>query len=127
MSPRNHHPDRRHFLRGLGVTLALPAMESLHSVARATEAPRSRKLLCVGSHLGLWPEGFFPKTAGEDYEMSLTLKGIESHRNDFTVFSHLDHNSSGGHSGVHNFLSGVKKSEASGFGAKNMTLDQAAA
>lgn len=84
-------------------------------------------MVCVGNHLGFWPGGFFPTTSGEDYKMSQTLKGIEKHRKDFTVFSNLDHGISGGHSAVHNFLSGVKKTEASGFDAKNMTIDQAAA
>ncbi|MEM7143533.1 MAG: DUF1552 domain-containing protein [Verrucomicrobiota bacterium] len=120
--------DRRHFLRGLGVSLALPAFDSLNTgFAATTEPARTKRLLCVGSHLGFWPDGFFPRTAGEDYEMSLTLGGIEKHRKDFTVFSNLHHGVGGGHSAVHSFLSGVKKSEAAGFGAKNMTLDQAAA
>lgn len=120
--------DRRQFLRGLGVSLALPAFDSLNTGFAAAPKPvRTKRLLCVGSHLGFWPDGFFPKTTGDDYEMSLTLGGIEAHRKDFTVFSNLDHEVNGGHSAVHSFLSGVKKSEASGFGAKNMTLDQAAA
>ena len=120
--------SRRNFLRGLGVTLALPAFESLHTgnlVASPETNPR--RLVCVGNHLGFWPGGFFPKSSGPDYETSLTLGPVERHRNDFTVFSNLDHDIKGGHSAVHSFLSGVRKSEAAGFPAKNMTIDQAAA
>ncbi|MEM7599954.1 MAG: DUF1552 domain-containing protein [Verrucomicrobiota bacterium] len=121
-------PSRRHFLRGLGVSLALPAFDSLNTGFSAEpDAEDPRRLVCVGSHLGFWPGGFFPTTAGRDYEMSQTLSAIERHRDDFTVFSNLDHGVNGGHSAVHSFLSGVKKTEAGGFGAKNMTIDQAAA
>ena len=58
---------------------------------------------------------------------ALTLKYIDSHRNDFTVLSNLDHGTGGGHSGVHVFLSSIRKEEAAGFPEKNMTLDQVAA
>ncbi|MDE0767142.1 MAG: DUF1552 domain-containing protein [Opitutaceae bacterium] len=129
MSLKKSSPiDRRHFLKGLGVILALPAFESLNVGFAASTKPQSpRRLVCVGNHLGFWPGGFFPKTAGKDYKTSLTLGGIDRHRDDFTVFSHLDHGVSGGHSAVHSFLSGVRKSEAGGFAEKNMTIDQAAA
>ena len=120
--------SRRHFLRGLGFALALPAFESLNTGSLSASLNKQpRKMVCVGSHLGFWPGGFFPKNAGLDYETSLTLGAIDEHRRDFTVFSHLDHDLNGGHKAVHGFLSGVKKSEASGFAEKNMTIDQAAA
>ena len=78
--------DRRQFLSGLGVTLALPWLES----SAMAEAPRSKRLVCVGNHLGFYPGNFFPKTAGKNYETSSTLKPLEKHRDDLTVFSHLD-------------------------------------
>ncbi len=112
----------------MGVTLALPVLESVTSgMAAAPTAGAPRRLVCVGNHLGYWPGGFFPSEAGDDYETSPTLKAIDAHRNDFTVFSHLDHGTSGGHKGVHAFLSGVRKEEAGGFPEKNITIDQAAA
>ena len=119
---------RRHFLQGLGISLALPTFNSLSTGFAATaKTTQPRRLVCVGSHLGFWPGGFFPTTTGTDYKTSLTLRSIDRHRDDFTIFSNLDHGVSGGHSAVHSFLSGVKKSEAAGFEAKNMTIDQAAA
>ena len=127
-NPKTTPIDRRHFLKGMGISLALPAFNSLHTgYAASVESSSPKRLLCVGSHLGFHPQKFFPTDEGVDYTMSSTLKGIEKHRKDFTVFSHLHHGVGGGHGAVHSFLSGVKKSEASGFGAKNMTLDQAAA
>jgi hypothetical protein len=122
--------DRRQFLQGAGVALALPLLESqLSRVADAEhkQAVSPRRLVCIGNHLGFWPGGFFPSVAGEDYRVSPTLKAIDSHRENFTVFSNLDHGASGGHKGVHSFLSGIRKEESTGFPEKNRTLDQAAA
>ena len=115
--------NRRHFLQGAGVALSLPFLES----RMVYGAANPRRLVCVGNHLGFWPGGFFPEQPGKDYETSLTLKYINSHRNDFTIFSNLDHGTGGGHAGVHVFLSSVRKEEAAGFPEKNMTLDQMAA
>ena len=55
-----------------------------------------------------------------------TLKNIEKHRDHFTVFSHLDHDTAGGHGGVNTFLTGVRKQE-SGVPGKKCSLDQIAA
>jgi hypothetical protein len=120
--------DRRHFLRGLGMALALPAFESLN-VGFAASAPSAtpRRLICIGNHLGFWPGGFFPTAAGRDYALSKTLAPLEAHRSDFTVFSHLDHGTKGGHGAVHAFLTGVKKEESAGFPEKNISIDQVAA
>ncbi len=120
--------DRRSFLRGVGVALALPVLESFTSrVTAASAAGNPRRLVCVGNHLGFWPGGFFPKEAGLNFKSSPTLKPLDAHRGDFTVFSNLDDHTDGGHKGVHAFLSGIRKEEAAGFPEKNMTLDQAAA
>ena len=115
--------NRRHFLQGAGVALSLPFLES----SMVYGAANPRRLVCVGNHLGFWPGGFFPEQSGKDYETSLSLKYIDSHRNDFTIFSNLDHGTGGGHAGVHVFLSSIRKEEAAGFPEKNMTLDQVAA
>lgn len=56
-----------------------------------------------------------------------TLKPLEKHHNDLTVFSHLDHGLNGGHRAVQGFLNSIKKEEAAGFPLKNISLDQAAA
>jgi len=115
--------DRRQFLSGLGVTLALPWLESSTMAA----VPRNRRLVCVGNHLGFYPGNFFPKDSGKDYTSTSTLKPLEKHRDDLTVFSHLDHELNGGHKAVQGFLTSIKKEEAAGFPAKNMSLDQMAA
>lgn len=120
--------DRRHFLRGFGMALALPAFESLNvGFAAETPKPDPRRLICIGNHLGFWPGGFFPTSEGRDYAISQTLAPLQAHRADFTVFSHLDHGAKGGHGAVHSFLTGVKKEESAGFPEKNISIDQVAA
>ncbi|HBU58273.1 MAG TPA: hypothetical protein DEB48_00350 [Verrucomicrobiales bacterium] len=115
--------DRRRFLKGMGLGLALPWLES----SAMADAPRPRRLVCVGNHLGFYPGNFFPQDIGKDYTPTSTLKPLDQHRNDLTVFSNLDHELNGGHGAVHGFLTSIKKNEAEGFPAKNISLDQAAA
>ena len=116
--------DRRRFLQGSAIALALPRLESLGRTA--DEVPAApRRLVCVGNHLGFYPGNFFPQTEGVDYISTPTLKPLETHRNDLTVFSNLDHELNGGHKAVQGFLTSIKKEEASGFPTKNMSLDQA--
>ncbi len=120
--------DRRNFLRGAGLALAIPFFESTSTTAYgAIETVRNKRILAVGNHLGFYPGAFFPKEEGTDYVSSPTLKNIEGHRKNFTVFSHLDHDVGGGHGGVNSFLTGVKKQESKGFPEKNVSLDQIAA
>ena len=120
--------DRRRFLQGAGLSLALPLLESgVPRVFAAAPAQRPRRILAIGNHLGFYPPAFFPKAAGADYVSSQTLKNIEKHRKNFTVFSNLDHDATGGHSGVNAFLTGIRKKESDGFSEKNISLDQVAA
>ncbi len=59
--------------------------------------------------------------------LSKTLAPLQSFRENFTVFSHLDHGAKGGHGAVHAFLTGVKKEESAGFPERNISIDQVAA
>ncbi len=122
--------DRRNFLHGTGVALALPFLSSgLRNAVSASESreTNTRRLICIGNHLGFWPGGFFPTAEGHDYAISQTLTPLQKYRSDFTVFSHLDHDAKGGHGAVHSFLTGVKKEESAGFPEKNISIDQVAA
>ena len=46
--------NRRHFLKGIAVTLTLPSLESL--AARVSEPQAPRRHVCVGIHLVTVPE-----------------------------------------------------------------------
>lgn len=102
------YPDRRYFLKAGGVSLALPMLESFSSVSAkaASAAPAASRLVCVGAFLGYHRPEFYPERTGRDYEMTTLLKPIESFRNDFTVFSGLDHRAKNGHAAWENFLCG---------------------
>lgn len=127
MMKRRSHQSRRKFLQGTGIALALPLMESQLSRAEERVDANPRRLVCIGNHLGYYPGNFFPETDGKNYKISPTIKHIDAHRDDFTVFSNLDDGMTGGHKGVQAFLSGIRKDESSGFPDKNMTIDQVAA
>lgn len=116
-------PQRRTFLRGLGLSVALPLFEREAHAVTDTTAPM--RMVCVANPLGFIPDVFFPSQAGRDYKTTPLLAPLP--RDKFTVFSNLDHGVSGGHSGVHAFLSGIRDNEASQFAAKNITMDQRAA
>ena len=85
------------------------------------------RLVCVGNPLGMLPEAFFPGQTGSGYTPPPLLEPLERHRRRFSVFSHLDHGVSGGHRGVHAFLSGIKDQDASDWPERNISLDQRAA
>ena len=121
-STTNH--SRRRFLQAGGVCIALPALTQLEA-AGAVETPR--RMVCVGNEFGMYPGAFWPTKSGRDYELTQLLKPLESHRQDFSLFSHLDHGLKGGHFAVHTFLTGVKSAEAKGMPEGGISLDQRAA
>lgn len=125
----NRPMNRRTVLRGAGVCLALPLMESLlpRSAAAVEEASRTQRLVTIAEPFGVVQERFFPKATGMDYEMSPTLKPMERVKSDFTVFSNLDHGVRGGHQANHALWSGIKNTDRAAYPDGNITVDQRAA
>ncbi|NNC89182.1 MAG: DUF1552 domain-containing protein [Akkermansiaceae bacterium] len=128
--------SRRYFLKSAGVTLALPALESLTTSilgagrslgATVTKAAPPTRLVAIGNLLGFYQPEFFPQRSGADYAMPRLLKPLKPHRRHFTLFSGLDHGVKGGHFAVHSFLSGVLQMDAKGLPDGNISLDQRAA
>ena len=117
---------RRSFLRGSGVTLALPMLESMTPVfGKAAEPPR--RMLIIANNLGVLPKHFFPKAAGRNYELSPYLNALADFRDDFTVFSGLSHPGvSGGHSADNCLLTAARGAFKSGF-RNSISFDQFAA
>ncbi|MDF1738592.1 MAG: DUF1552 domain-containing protein [Verrucomicrobiales bacterium] len=112
---------RRHFVRGSGACLALPFFETF---ARADEPDATPRFVAVANPFGMIADAFFPTEAGLDAPLPENLRAFESLRGKFTVFSNIDHGISGGHSGTHAFLSGVRTQEAATMPNGNVTLDQ---
>ena len=114
--------------------MALPFLEAMGPIARAAvgEAARSSgvgspiRMVCGGKPLGLMPDTFFPKGEGSGYRMPEVLEPLTRHRDNFSIFSNLDHDVGGGHSAVHSFLSGIKDQDASDWPEGNISVDQRA-
>jgi hypothetical protein len=119
--------DRRCFLKGAGVSIALPMMESL-SPLRGASTPKEpvKRFVCLSNNYGVYQKAFFPDVnqPGKDYEMPETLKSLEKHRKNITLFQNLDHGFTGGHQGVPVFLSGVRPILAHNYTEGNISLDQ---
>ena len=119
--------NRRSFLKGAGVAIALPIMESLAPPALAATSKKPvKRFVCLSNNYGVYQKAFFPSTdqVGANYDMPETLKSLEKHRKDFTIFSNLDHGFTGGHQGVPVFLSGVRPILAHNYPEGNISLDQ---
>ncbi len=120
--------SRRSFLKGTGVCLALPALESMFpAFASVTVRQGPQRMVIVGNSFGMYQPAFFPKEVGADYVAPELLKPLDGLRKSFSIFSNLDHGLTGGHFGVHSFLSGVLKVDAKNMPDGNISLDQRAA
>ena len=105
--------DRRRFLKATGVTLALPMLESIPALGAASGGAKAKRLVCVGGYLGFHQEAIYPKETGRGYTMSQTLQPLVGHRDDFTIFSGLDHRAKHGHGEWANYLCGQKVGKVS--------------
>lgn len=128
---KSPHGDksRRTFLKAAGVSIALPFMDSNASAARPGPKPMSdpkMRMVCISSALGMNPQAFFPKSFDDDYALSPTLKSLADLRNDFTVFSHMDHPGIyTKHGAMNSLLSGIDAKHAAI--GENFSMDQVAA
>ena len=115
-------------LRGTGgALLVLPHLDAMAAPLATSEVPM--RMACIGLNFGLVPQLFFPEQTGRDYELTERLEPLRKLREDFTVFSGLDHgvNAKGGHGGVHAYLSGVLSKNSAGMPEANISIDQKAA
>lgn len=103
--PAGGRLGRRQFLRAGATAIALPALEAFS--APAVAAKGARNFVAIGTYLGWHQNAFFPKQAGRDYELSPTLAPLADLRDQFTVFSGLDHRAPNGHNAWNNFLCGM--------------------
>ncbi|MFN9717136.1 MAG: DUF1552 domain-containing protein [Planctomycetota bacterium] len=113
MTPQSALASRRNFLRGTGVSLCLPWLESLGGIAHAAEAGREpRRLLLICLPLGIYRDSFMPKQSGREYEMPEYLARLTDLRDRFTVVSGLEHPGvSGGHAAQTRIFTGVPSAE----------------
>ncbi|MFT6620986.1 MAG: hypothetical protein ACJASX_003903, partial [Limisphaerales bacterium] len=89
MNPRL---SKRHFLRGTGALIALPALESIGfqrfaSAASTAPAAPSKRAVFLSIGFGVTKETWYPdiNQTGADYELSEGLAPLARHKSDFTV------------------------------------------
>ena len=132
---------RRHFLRGVGVGVALPLFDSLGS-GRLLAAPESRlATTAAGAPLrtafvyfpnGAIPAAWWPTGDGTDFKFGRTLAPLEPFRKDIQVLGGLDHKTAdpgpdgaGDHArGNGTFLTGVRLKKSATDIRAGVSIDQ---
>ena len=136
--------SRRHFLRGLGACIALPAFASMPA-GRLLAGPASKlAATAAGTPLraafiffpnGAIPSAWWPKEEGGAYDFSATLKPLEAHRQHLQILGGLDHRAAepgpdgaGDHArGNGVFLTGVRLKKSATDIHAGVSIDQAMA
>lgn len=144
---RHFSLSRRHFLRGLGASIALPAFASLRPwTALGAGAVSAGKLASTASGAplrtafvffpnGAIPSAWWPNGEGKEFELGATLKPLEGHRQQLQVLGGLDHRAAepgpdggGDHArGNGVFLTGVRLKKSATDIQAGVSIDQAMA
>jgi len=129
------HLPRRTFLRGVGVTLALPLLDSMipaQTLTRKTAAAASPRLGFVYVPHGAIMDKWTPATEGSGFEFPPILKSLEPFRDRLNIVSGCGHRAADS-TAVHSlspttWLSGVRPKPTQGTDAfAGVTADQIAA
>jgi Protein of unknown function (DUF1552) len=135
------HLPRRTFLRGLGVTLSLPLLDSMipaqTPLARTAASPQIRLGLCFIPH-GAVINNWTPVGDGTDFDLSRTLTPLQPFKNQLVVISNLAHHNAapagpGDNGGDHTrspavYLNGLHPKRTDGADIRaGTTIDQIAA
>lgn len=137
MSTRLSSLDRRKFLRGTGIALALPWFETFLSKTSAAQSAEARKRFAAF----YLPDGvpmprtedpahqdwsWFPHGSGKDFQLTKCLAPLESLRDELTVFSGLSHpavRNIHGHRNADQFLTGADTGSGGDY-QNSISLDQ---
>jgi hypothetical protein len=120
--------DRRTFLKGAGVAIALPWLESLRAAEPGQAVPAKPRCMINLTHkFGMYAPSFHPSGAGAGYDMTDGLRPLERHRKVMTVFKNLGLSVSGGHAAAPCILSDMKRTEANSHPDGGITVDARAA
>ncbi|MCZ6671896.1 MAG: DUF1552 domain-containing protein [Verrucomicrobia bacterium] len=137
--------SRRHFLKGIGACVALPAFQSmLPGNLMAAESLRNAATTSTGAPLrtafvyfpnGAIPANWWPEGGIKDFAFKETLKPLEALRNSVQVMGGLDHqNATAGPDGAGDhargnsvFLTGVRLNKSATDIRAGISIDQAIA
>ncbi|MEN8715399.1 MAG: DUF1552 domain-containing protein, partial [Verrucomicrobiales bacterium] len=127
--------NRRHFLRGTGALIALPALESIgfrrfaSAASTATTAPK--RAVFFGMGFGVTKETWFPdiNQTGADYTLSEGLSPLARHQSDITVVQGCSNQfSNEAHWGSTFWLTGANRYSVPGQNmANSISVDQVVA
>ncbi|QDV44559.1 hypothetical protein Enr13x_44250 [Stieleria neptunia] len=123
------HLPRRTFLRGTGVALALPLLESMNPVLAASQPVAPKRMVFICTALGLHPPNLWPETTGKHYESTPYLDLLQQNRDDFTLMGGLSHEDQTGrqpHDSEKTWLTAARKPGTAGF-RNTISVDQLAA
>jgi hypothetical protein len=93
------HLSRRTFLRGAGVTLALPLLDSMvgaQTLLKNSAAGGKTRVGCIYVPHGATMSKWTPAAEGRDFQFTETLSPLEKYRDRTTVVSNLVHASATG-------------------------------
>lgn len=140
-----HGTSRRGFLRGIGASVALPALESLQPLIAAVPGTKAMATTASGTPLRMAylyiPNGvnldfWRPKGSDSSYKMGETFKAMEPHRSDFQIFTGFEQKNAmagsdgpGDHArGVATFLTSARARKTAGSDIQlGISADQVAA
>ena len=123
--------SRRSVLRGVGVTMALPFLDSTESALgapRISSAEAPVRLATLFHPNGVYPPNWNPEGTGRDYKLSRILEPLEAVRGHVSVISNLGTGAQGHVGATSSFLTGtpLHKKAAGRINTPNMgtSLDQ---
>lgn len=127
------HLPRRTFLRGAGVAVALPWLESMvPALATAAEKKPPVRMAFVYVPNGVMMNHWTPATEGKAFEITRLLQPLEAYRSDMLVLSGLAHKTGAGGAGDHaraggTYLTGVRPARSTTAAQVGISVDQIAA
>ncbi|MEZ7957406.1 MAG: DUF1552 domain-containing protein [Rubritalea sp.] len=128
--------NRRHFLRGTGALIALPALESIGfrqfaSAAENSAAPPPKRAVFLGFGFGVTQESWYPDITqtGAKYDLSKGLAPLVRHQKDITVVQGCSNQyNNEAHWGSTFWLTGANRYAVAGQSmANSISADQVAA
>ena len=132
----NSSTNRRHFLRGTGALIALPALESIGFRLFASAAPKAttvipKRAVFMGIGFGVTKETWYPdlKDTGAGYKLPEGLAPLARHKKDFTVVQGCSNQySNQAHWGSTFWLTGANRYSVPGQNmANSISVDQVVA
>ncbi|HKX26197.1 MAG TPA: DUF1552 domain-containing protein [Blastocatellia bacterium] len=127
------HLPRRTFLKGMGVAVALPLLDSMTPALAGAPHKAPTRLIFGYVPNGIMMKDWTPREEGKDFEFSRILKPLEPFREDLLVLTGLAHRTGAGGAGDHargggNYLTGVRPKRTTGADLEvGISVDQVAA